>query len=1564
MSAAAPSPTPGGGASGGGGLSVNLLTVDYAMRPPEAALGDVSGSALPFGPRAEVVPGAQVLRRPPPRVPVLRCVGREARGGPSARSVVAHLHGALPYFYVPWPADWEPGDAPELLLRLACAVDAVPTRALHPLVHACWLVRGCPFYGYHSAEGHLFIKVVLYDPTAVARVAAVMAGSPSVLGRRWQPHEAHLSFELQSCCDLGLLGPEPLRLTRFAPRPARGSSFQVDAEARSISNLAGLPCQGLGPDSLAAEGAQQQLVATLRGIGGAASSAGAPRCSGVAPAEGLPRGFAVGGPVEAAMRAAFARQCAEAAAVPPPERPRAGRLPELPRASASSWELREWAWDRCWAALRGCPSPAAESPAGAAPGGDDDGGSAGEWEEEVAATQAQLLRLRGASPVRHSGDPGEEGAGREEEAEEAEEGSSEGSEGAEEDGEGSCSQTRSGASPPRPAGDASPGSGHRVAAARPRARPRTDPAPELPLKRHRAAGASPAAGLPGTPPRRDADRSPGSRAAASPLSARRGPVQLVLSPRLPRRTPAAAAPESPPRTTAELAEAGPQPLPPPELPPAPAQQVPAFPGSPPRPPPEPPPGPASAPCPTPPRPASGVPTALQGAAAAAATEPPPPPRRFPVAEPYDPGRGPLRPQRCAGGAPAGDAAALSAGSPGPRVRLLTQATGGPARRTAPGGMSRSGEAGRIPSMRVAAVECLPAAPVGRRPDPATDPLLAVALALHPAEALTSEEGDELVLLVSEPEPTADPLVPRRATLRSCRDERELLEAAIGALAAMDPDILIGWDMQRMSLGYLFRRAEAGGIDAVARLSRVNLAENPRSGVAQEDSGGAEGDGSPQQQEEQEQRGKPFGPERASGGVQVGGRVVINMWRTMRSEVKLRSYTFAAVCQALLGLPTAAEYAPDTLAAWATGGSPELRRHARQQLLLAAQRVHRLANHLDLINRTAQLGKVFGVQFFEVLSRGSQFRVESMMARLAKPLGYMLLSPSRRQVEDQNRQEGVALVMEPVSGYYRSPVIVLDFRSLYPSVVIAYNLCYSTCLGKVSRGALKKIGVQGDYSIPHDFLARPGAEGDVIMAPNSCMYVRKGVRGGVLPRMLSEILTARFQVQALLKQARAAGDDAGARLLDAQQLGLKMIANVTYGYTSATFTGRMPCSDIADSIVLMAKETLEATIRMVDTTSEWGAKVVYGDTDSLFVCVPGATLERAFEVGRAVVAKVAEANPEPVRLKLEKVYQPCVLVTKKRYGGYAYESPDSAPFFDAKGLECIRRDQSRAVQVVQEKALRTLFDTNDTDVVREYVQRQLGKVLRHDINPGELILRHEVKLGSYANPQLPPPAAAVAQRMMAQDPQAEPLYHERVPFLVLAGSTRDRLLDLAVHAADILRHPRPLNAHYYCAKQICPPLDRVLRLAGVDVFRWLAEVPRRRLPSQQHGAAGGGAASAGFLPRVSTSCRGCGRRVPRARGARRLCADCEADPAGAYRSAERRTLVATQELEELAEGCAACSACADPAAAEECSSLDCPVPWQRQRCRALQRAGAADCAHLGAVLGEAAASDAGSTSEPP
>ena len=208
----------------------------------------------------------------------------------------------------------------------------------------------------------------------------------------------------------------------------------------------------------------------------------------------------------------------------------------------------------------------------------------------------------------------------------------------------------------------------------------------------------------------------------------------------------------------------------------------------------------------------------------------------------------------------------------------------------------------------------------------------------------------------------------------------------------------------------------------------------------------------------------------------------------------------------------------------------------------------------------------------------------------------------------------------------------------------------------------------------------------VVSPNGVMFVKKAVREGILPKMLSEILDTRVMVKSSMGLHR--DNRHLLKVMESRQMGLKYIANVTYGYTGANFSGRMPCVELADSIVQTARQTLERAIHLIETTKEWGARVVYGDTDSMFVSLPNATREEAFRIGKEIADRITALNPKPVKLRFEKVYQPCVLLTKKRYFGFKYESlKQQEPVFDAKGVETVRRDTCPAVSKLMEATIK-------------------------------------------------------------------------------------------------------------------------------------------------------------------------------------------------------------------------------------------------------------------------------------
>ncbi len=143
-------------------------------------------------------------------------------------------------------------------------------------------------------------------------------------------------------------------------------------------------------------------------------------------------------------------------------------------------------------------------------------------------------------------------------------------------------------------------------------------------------------------------------------------------------------------------------------------------------------------------------------------------------------------------------------------------------------------------------------------------------------------------------------------------------------------------------------------------------------------------------------------------------------------------------------------------------------------------------------------------------------------------------------------------------------------------------------------------------------------------------------------MIHEILQTRIMLKKSLKlhrKAKKSNPDLE-RLLEARIFGLKMVANVTYGYIGAAYSGRMPCCDVADAIVYTARRTLEDTMRVIEREFK-NCEVVYGDTDSVFVRVKNCdSLNTAFNTGEAIVQKITERHPWPMELELEKVYQIC------------------------------------------------------------------------------------------------------------------------------------------------------------------------------------------------------------------------------------------------------------------------------------------------------------------------------------
>ena len=823
-------------------------------------------------------------------------------------------------------------------------------------------------------------------------------------------------------------------------------------------------------------------------------------------------------------------------------------------------------------------------------------------------------------------------------------------------------------------------------------------------------------------------------------------------------------------------------------------------------------------------------------------------------------------------------------------------------------------------------------------------------------------------------------------------EKEIFETFIEHVLRIDPDFILGYEIQKNSLGFLITRAKFAEhlqIDLVKVLARSKkktfFEKNSDTKHTQEEKVEDSQVEQPLRSQREmilkqasdnskHQKTVEVWAEEHESGIFIPGRIVMNVWRRMRVELKLFNYTAQNVASHLLGrnIPL---FSTSQITRWSA--SNRERHKALRHIFRMTELNLILLEKLDLFRRTSEMARLYGIDFFSCMTRGSQYRVEASLVREAHKHGFLVISPSRSQVARQTAIAEIPLILEPKSGFYKDPVIVLDFQSLYPSLVIAYNLCFSTFMGKLKPGSggnsdLGDIDTEekaGPYTYPERFTAAAlfkhhsykegnGTLEQPYVAPNGSMFVSSSIQKGVLPLMLKNILETRFMVKAAMKTC-GKEDGIYKRVCDARQLAIKMLANVTYGYTAASFSGRMPMVELADAIVASGRGLLEYTIQYILNKKEWGPlQVIYGDTDSIFVEVQGRSKEDAFLLGQEIAKDVTSSFPSPIVLKFEKVYYPCIMVTKKRYVGRMFESiadlKQGEGHLDAKGIECVRRDQCMATVKIQEKCLRLLFATRDLSQIKAYLEYCWSRIAENSFSTRkDFIFSKEVRWNKYrGNEDSEPPGAIVIRKMLRKDTNAVPPFRWRVPYMVIFGAPNSRLRDLVVDANECMIRGNDIriNGTYYNEKHINPCMKRILQICGADIDAWYKKWKRpptsgfrntrgkaiytREDSSEQRN--GQGRMKQITLDKFVSkhTCFVCCDTIRN--GTELICQDCKSNPIMIH-GIELNLRKNQQREEQLKEICRQCANQEQPAqlfkenekiGVEACSSLECPIFYQR------------------------------------
>ena len=799
-------------------------------------------------------------------------------------------------------------------------------------------------------------------------------------------------------------------------------------------------------------------------------------------------------------------------------------------------------------------------------------------------------------------------------------------------------------------------------------------------------------------------------------------------------------------------------------------------------------------------------------------------------------------------------------------------------------------------------------------------------------------------------------------------ESALLLHLVSVVRKEDPEILLGWNNTTAAWGYVLRRGEMIGVDVPRGLSRATMWGNdPRCQI-------------PGNQAESAAKGSAaLGQD--SWLIWITGRMTLQLWSIVRKNAspKLKRYSMENVAQHVLKT-TLHRREISRLVEDYTNAPRGRRWDTIAYMLKRVSTTLQIFYQQNILGTTSEMSRLIGIDFVSVLRRGSQFRVESVMMRITKPRNYVLFNPTPLEIKSQRSLEHQALTREPVSGFYKDPVIVLDFQSLYPSLMIAYNLCYSTIIGLLHvydrNGSMHdQLGVRRNWlerSVDTHEIVRLYDEGKLFIAPSGAVFVDKSERVGVLPTMLRELLNTRVMIKKEMKSdhVRHSSQRRLQRILDARQFALKMTSNVTYGYCSASYSGRMPNSGIADAIVSLGRQALINATNFVHSEEghvKWTAKVeelraqekekggkvgvqpvkcenVYGDTDSMFLHLHNVINRNvAHDLGVYMAEIVSLRHPAPVKLKYEKCYHPCILQTKKRYVGNMYERKnETKPSIDAKGIETIRVDQCPLTQKLMEKSLRILFEPpHNIEKVKDFVQRQWRKIEQGRVPVQDFVFCKGVKLGPGEYRSGGPPAVVVARKIAKTNPGAKPLFRERIPYLIAQAhadkSYGTRLVELAIPPENYITDASyRINEPYYI-RHTMQALRRLLSICGhglgyanrgpktcheaFDVELWM----KKRVKSSNRSARVRVATRLSSTNNnsshrtitqyfASNMCRLCGDEILKSQSGGRkkqeivLCMSCASRPQQSIYQLERRAQAISQHYYKTLKVCDACSSC--------------------------------------------------------
>jgi DNA polymerase delta subunit 1 len=632
-------------------------------------------------------------------------------------------------------------------------------------------------------------------------------------------------------------------------------------------------------------------------------------------------------------------------------------------------------------------------------------------------------------------------------------------------------------------------------------------------------------------------------------------------------------------------------------------------------------------------------------------------------------------------------------------------------------------------------------------------------------------------------------------------EREMLEAFQKYIQEKDIDIITGWNIFGFDLEYIYKRALLTNCNEEF-FNLGKLRDPPSELLLKKLSSSALGDNFLKL-------------------LPMTGRFIFDMFHEVKKGYKLDSYKLNEVSKLYLG-DQKIDMSPKEMFARYKEGDPAKLAEVAEYCIKDTLLPHKLLKKLCTLLNLLEMAKATWVPLCFLVERGQQIKVFSQLTKKARELGYMVPTIKYGSLPEEP-YEG-ATVLEAQKGAYYTPITALDFEALYPSIMMAHNLCYSTYVMDERR--------YGNI---------PGVTYESFNIGEKTYKFAQDV-----PSLLPAILAELKQFRKKAKKDMAAATGSMKEVYNGKQLAYKVSMNSVYGFTGAG-KGILPCVPIASTTTCRGRGMIEETKTYVEANFP-GAKVRYGDTDSVMVefDVGGRTGEEAvkysWEIGERAAEECSALFKKPNNLELEKVYWPYFLYSKKRYAAKLWtkgkDDQMHMDYIDIKGLQVVRRDNTPHVREVCKELLDVILTSSDRGPPMELAKERAIELLSGDIPNGKLILSQglsdsykvngePVSITSSQIDDINQAHVQVVRKMRERKPGSEPQSGDRVPYILTkTDNPKAKAFEKSEDPKYVEEHNIPVDYLYYFENKflnpVCDLLDPLFDNVKQDIFGEILE----------------------------------------------------------------------------------------------------------------------------------------------